>query len=82
MLIGTQYEREQSCGYKPRRGVSWAGPPPPAYMCVAFCSTEDLQSNTEFIGKAKYTPGRESLTHVLLSQPLNTTTADASDKKV
>ena len=45
MLIGTQYEREQSCGYKPRRGVSWAGPPPPAYMCVASCSTEDVQSN-------------------------------------
>ena len=78
----TQRERAQSCGYKPRRGVRWAGLPPPAYMCVAFCSSEDIQSNKEFIGMSKYTPGRESLTHVLLSQPLNTTTADTSDKKM
>ena len=26
-------------------GVSWAGPPLPVYMCVACCSTEDVQSS-------------------------------------
>ena len=72
---------ERRCDYKPRRDVSEAGLPPPAYMYVACCSTENIQSNKEFIGMSKYTPGRERLTHVLLSQPLNTTTADASDNK-
>ena len=32
LFIETQRERAQSCGYKPRRGVSLAGLPPPAKM--------------------------------------------------
>ena len=71
-----------------RRGSLTQVLPFPAFkhysgVCVRGISLEEktFRSTRIHIEVNIYTPRRGSLTHALLSQPLNTTTAEASDYK-